>query len=579
VLLLVVYGPSLQNRFTGYDDTGFITESTLVTDPWPGSIAKAFTHTSAYLYIPLTIVSWQMNAHILGLDPFWFHLTDLVIHALNTFLVFWIFQRITKKDWPSLFAALIFAVHPLNVEAVAWAASRKDILCAFFALLSFSSYLNFTESGEKKWLTWTFVLYVLGLFTKVAILPLPFMFLVYDWFEGRPIKDFRMWKEKLWFLLPMAVFATVAVYGGSPFLAPLATSTVLLLGAKALTILLGLFFWPNILTAFHYQMVEPTLYNTQFFLATLFFAGLCIAVVVAAVLYRCKAFVFGMIWMLLFLLPTFQTALKAGLLITTSEKYFYLPAIGLLFFLLTVILKTSDRFPKMHRVWIPFSFVVIVALGFRSAVYAVKWRDGTTLYKSVLEHDPTNSIAKGSLAVELNNGRQSEEAVRLLKESLMEDPNNAVNYMNLAGIYYKKGQIKEAKEVLTEMLVHLQDRQVQGDEGLRKMLVLASDLADRFGDAELAIRILESGVKHAPMSPELLSALGIRLLNRNQTEEAYSILIQAADAGSTDVNVYYHLAEFYSKNGSTAELKKMLQKSIELNPQNEKAKEMLKTLP
>ena len=176
VLLLLVYGPSLQNRFTEFDDTGFITDNHLVTDRWPKSLVDAFTSTSGYLYMPLTLVSWQMNYRIFGADPFWFHLIDLCIHAFNTLLVFWILDRLLGRKFAAFLATLLFAVHPLNVEAVAWAASRKDILSALFALLSTCCYLNAVDSNDSRWRRKSLIFYVLGLFTKISVLPLPLLF-------------------------------------------------------------------------------------------------------------------------------------------------------------------------------------------------------------------------------------------------------------------------------------------------------------------------------------------------------------------------------------------------------------------
>lgn len=577
VVLLLIYGLSLQNDFVNYDDEGFIMNNKIVTNSWPETLPQAFSQTFGYLYIPLTIVSWQVTYHIFGMESFWFHLTDLMIHACNCILVFWILSRLTKQNTLAALAALVFAIHPLNVEAVAWASSRKDILSAFFAFLSFATYINASESGERKWLWRSAAFYVVGLFTKIAIFPLPLVLMAYDWYQGKSLVHVTAWKQKWMFFVPMFIFILVAAKSGDPILPSLGVTTAGLLGARSLTLLLELFFWPQLLSPLRYLADEPMLLDPQFLFSVVAFGALLLGILTLFFLRIQKVFVFGSTWILLFLFPTFLAAQKAGLLFVTSEKYFYLPMLGLLFMIFSFAAWFLKKIPSAKLVLLGVYVLAAIGFGVRASAQAQVWRNGTTLFESVLANDPKNSVAKGSLAQDLDTAGKFDESRVLLLEAIAGDPKNATNYLNLAGSYFRAGEMQEGADTIKELLPNLQPRQVAGDNGTREGLIISSNILEQAGFPELSLEILERASNLCDAA-NVLNAYGLRLVKLSRKEEAYPVFQRAAAAGSEDVNVYYHLAEFYSKNGKKEDLKRVLRKAIQLDPANERAAQILSTM-
>src|SRR3989344_3646014 len=163
LLIGTVYGRAvLQNDFVTWDDGLLITENPIIQDISWENVKAAFTTYDPELYIPLTFLTYQMDYAVWGMRPFGFHLTNLILHTGNAILVFWLmtlllknFQRTSNNQitnniitrtpgnvWIALAVALLWSLHPLNTEAVAWASARKDLLSGFFFLLSVCGYLQ-----------------------------------------------------------------------------------------------------------------------------------------------------------------------------------------------------------------------------------------------------------------------------------------------------------------------------------------------------------------------------------------------------------------------------------------------------
>src|SRR3989338_4850543 len=171
--LFIVYGHSLWNGFVNWDDGLLIYENPIVQEFSFRSIYTAFTSYDPELYIPLTLLSYQWNHVVGGLNPFVYHLTNLILHAFNALFVAWIALLLGKNKWIAAVTGLIFALHPLHTEAVVWASSRKDVLAAFFALLSIGLYLLYQESGDRRSYLGSLVMFLLALLSKVSVILLP----------------------------------------------------------------------------------------------------------------------------------------------------------------------------------------------------------------------------------------------------------------------------------------------------------------------------------------------------------------------------------------------------------------------
>ena len=184
LVTLVVYWPITRHGFTNFDDDGYITGNPHVKSglTWPG-IVWSFKTTETANWHPLTWISHMLDCQLYGLNPGGHHLTNLMFHIANTLLLFLLLTQLTGAVWRSAFVAALFAWHPLHVESVAWAAERKDVLSAFFWMLTLFSYTRTrmnqspaTPKSQPSTLCLALFFFACGLMSKPMVVTLPFRF-------------------------------------------------------------------------------------------------------------------------------------------------------------------------------------------------------------------------------------------------------------------------------------------------------------------------------------------------------------------------------------------------------------------
>jgi protein O-mannosyl-transferase len=196
LMTLGVFWPAVSHPFMGIDDGEYVTEHPFVRQglTWTG-VGVALTARHSGNWHPLTTVSHMLDCQMFGLEPAGHHFVNILLHALNAALVFWVLRTMTGSRWRSFLVAALFALHPLRVESVAWVSERKDVLSVFFCLLSLWAYARFTEfkvqgSGFKvqssKWYGFALLFFALGLMSKPMLVTLPFVLILLDyWPLGR----------------------------------------------------------------------------------------------------------------------------------------------------------------------------------------------------------------------------------------------------------------------------------------------------------------------------------------------------------------------------------------------------------
>ena len=197
IATLVAFWPVTSCNFIGLDDPEYVTENPHIQHGISvEGVQWAFTGIHVNFYHPLTMISHMLDAQIYGLNPQGHHLTNLLFHLTNTLLLFSVLSHMTKAPWKSAFVAALFAVHPLNVESVAWVSERKNVLSTFFWMLTMVAYVHYVERPRLKNYLTVILLFVLGLMAKPTLVTLPFVMLLLDHWplrrfeQGRPeMKD------------------------------------------------------------------------------------------------------------------------------------------------------------------------------------------------------------------------------------------------------------------------------------------------------------------------------------------------------------------------------------------------------
>lgn len=231
LILLIIYGSSLTNDFVRWDDGLLIYENPAIRSITPSTLKTIFTSYDPELYIPLTFFSYQIDYLIGGTHAAIYHAQNLLWHTLNALLVALLLWRLTRQGWPSLFGGLLFALHPLNTETVAWSSARKDVLSTFFFLVSLLSYLSYRTQKKRSAYAFSLLSFTLGLLSKVTVITLPVVLFLFDFREHRRWSG-KMLVEKIPYLLLSVLFAVIATAGKSGVLSASTLSEKILLSLR-----------------------------------------------------------------------------------------------------------------------------------------------------------------------------------------------------------------------------------------------------------------------------------------------------------------------------------------------------------
>lgn len=424
---LTFYHPVLHNAFLSFDDSLYIVKNPYVQKGLTWETVKwAFSTLYLANWHPLTWLSHALDCQLFGLNPAGHHYVSLLLHAANAILVFFILDAATALVWPSFLAAALFALHPLNVESVAWAAERKNVLSMLFCLLALLAYTKYARSGKVRPYLWSLFFFALGLMAKPQIIPLPFLLLLWDYWplkrmfaalasdtvgsppSGRSISSLVL--EKIPFIaLAMAsgVVAMIAqrVGGTVHSLQELSLAARVENTLVSYARYLADVFWPAKLAPL-YPHPGNSLPVWQIDVAT----TVLLLITTAAIHYRGRRYLLtGWLWFLGSLIPTIgliQIGEQA-----MADRYMYLPILGVL---IAVVwgLRDFAGSRNISKVWIAIPAVlIIVVLGVATRRQVERWRDGETLWRYTLSVTKNNFMAHDNLGIALAEEGRSDEAI------------------------------------------------------------------------------------------------------------------------------------------------------------------------
>ncbi len=483
VLTLIAFSPSIGNPFVSLDDNYLIYQNPAVLHFTWSNLVHVFTSYDPQLYIPLTFLSWQLNAVIFGMNAAGFHLVNLLLHCANVVLVLLIIRRLTANLLIAGVTSAFFAIHPIQTEAVLWAASRKDLLSSLFFLLSTLSYLRYRDEDDRKRWIWSIVFFTLALLAKVSVITLPVWLLGIDWFQKRKI-DRQMVLEKIPYVLIAVVFGIIAVVGKTRVLGSSGTLLNVLLPAKSAIFYLQKFLWPVGLSVIYPYTGEAHELLREFGWS---FGIIILLLVIGLVFFRGRnrLVTFGIATYFLLLAPSFTTFWKNGFLYFASDRYVYLASIG--FFVIVAFLL--DRLKAVFNTRDPGSVLIVLMI---AALLPVTWAQGKVwssteaLYRNVLRFYPDSVMAQTNLGLELQLTGNLTEARQHYERAIAIDPHSVHAYFDLAALENKEGHPAEAEKLYVAIVDAFGPEQVMTVSDIRPFLWLIKRLNDlgHSGDAE-----------------------------------------------------------------------------------------------
>jgi protein O-mannosyl-transferase len=458
VVTLAVFWQVNQYDFINFDDNVYVTQNSHIhSGLTPEGVRWAFSTQYLGLWNPLVWLSFMFDYQIYGLNAGGYHLTNRVLHLLSTLLLFWLFNRMTGAVWKSAFVAAIFAFHPLHVESVAWISERKDVLSAFFWMLTLCLYVYYTEKPVIIRYLLVLFSFVCALMSKPMVVTLPVIMIILDYW---PLERFQskkgkliLWqlKEKIPFFILSAALVIITLHSpqntalrtlynifGQPKEFPLFSRI-----ANALVsyvTYLEKTFWPHDMAIFY-----P--FPSQIPVWQVIGASLLILIITTAVIVMIKRLPYlfvGWIWYAITIAPVIGIIQISAY--AMADHYHYLPSVGIVVMLAWGIPSLIKSEEIRKKILFPAGIIFLGIMAFLTWQQCGYWKNSITLFSHALQVTKDNYLAHNNLGLALFAEGKSLEAIDHYNKAICITPDCAGFYSNRGLAYAKLGQHKRAIE-------------------------------------------------------------------------------------------------------------------------------------
>ncbi len=450
---LLLYGRVAHHEFLVYfDDDFYVTKNIHVsTGLHLGNVVWAFTSFYQANWHPFTWLSHMTDCQLFGLSSGFHHFVNVILHAVNVLLLFWLLQKSTGAVWRSFLVAALFAVHPLNVETVAWVAERKSLLSALFSLLTIAAYGWYVRRPDWKKYLVVVSAFALALMSKPMAVSLPLVLLLLDYWPLERYADLpfrRRWlrlsMEKLPLLLLSAASSAVTIVaqrsvGAVADASELPFSLRLENAAVSYVTYIGKMLWPAKLAVF-YPHPWHSLPWPEVVASTVILAGITMAVLY---FHRARYLVMGWFLFVTTLIPVIGIVQVGRQAI--ADRYAYVPCIGL-FIIIAWGLSSMVHATALPQV-VPAvaALCLVLALAAANSRYLAHWQNGVTLFTQarMVAGQPDFIIEEG-LAESLVSAGRRDEALPHYREACALRPNYARCHYKMAELLFGRGQLRDA---------------------------------------------------------------------------------------------------------------------------------------
>ncbi|MBF0336893.1 MAG: tetratricopeptide repeat protein [Nitrospirae bacterium] len=558
LLTLVVYYRVGFNDFINCDDPQYVTDNHMVnTGLSVDGMLWAFKTTFFVNWHPLTWLSHMLDVSVFRLNPGGHHLTNLIIHMINTVLVFYVLLRMTAERWRSAFVAAMFAVHPLTVESVAWVSERKNVLCTMFWLLTMIAYHNYVRQDDTdtpshkgrgikiRIYMLVLLLFALALMAKPMAVTLPFVLILMDvW----PLKRFTYpriaEKIPLFVLSGISSMITYVVQREAHAVQPL---SMLPLANRVFTATVNY-------VQYLYMMINPTKlaifypypYNMPLWKPCAAFALLLVITIYALVSGPRRPYlIIGWLWYVGTMVPVIklvQTGREA-----IADRYTYVPLIGIYIIMAwgSAELLQNSRFKK--PVLTIIAAVLIVFYGSLTWAYTGHWKNSLTLFKHAIDAVENNYQAYNNYGNALIDNDRLGESIGYFARGIELKPDSAELRGSMGDALTRQGKFEEA------MIHYVRSQPLMffdGEALLRKRFGLIYLKRKNYKDAVI---YLNKSLDIHPRDTEVLNNLGIALMGLDRVKEAVDAFTRAVDIAPQSASMHKNLAYALRKAGRDEE--------------------------
>jgi len=568
-----LYWPVTRHDFINIDDPRFIinnqhTQSGLT---WPG-IQWAFQTVLTENWQPLTWISHMADCQFYGLNAGGHHLTSLLLHVANTVLVFLLLEQMTGALWRSASVAALFAWHPLHIESVAWVAERKDVLCAFFWLLSVMAYVRYAKKRQKISFILSLLLFAAALMSKPMAVTLPFVLLLLDFWPLKRFQNFpaqnrmrltaALVAEKIPFFALSLALGIVTVFaqkaGGELMpLAALPLQTRLESALLGYVTYLSKTFWPSKLAVFYPYLPD---FPASHIIGAALLLGALTTLCVLSMRQR-PWLVVGWFWFLGTLTPVIGLV-QVGLQ-SVADRYMYLPSLGLFIGVVWELENYSSQHSSGKK-FLPLLGGAALAGCLAATIIQLNyWQNSATLALHAMKVTKNNYVAYDSLGRALIELGQPERALPFCTEAVKIKPDWLQGQFSLGTALGETGRTNEAVEHF-QAIVNLVPDFPDGRFRLGQALM-------QCGKPDEAIKQYAEVLRLNPNFADAQLNWGVALAAQSKTAEAIPHFAEAVRLNPGDPDARFDLGLAFLDNHRPVEAAAQFSGELRLTPNETKA--------
>ena len=569
-----VYSPVTGYDFVDLDDDAYVFQNSQVSRGLTlEGVSWAFRTFEMANWHPLTWLSYMVDVELFGMNSGCFHLMNVFFHLANTLLLFILLRYTTSRLWQSALVAVLFALHPLHVESVAWVSERKDVLSTFFWMLCTLFYIRYARNPRATGYFGVVVLFILGLAAKPMLVTLPIALLLIDFWPlarsrvsnsapgqgAEQVSPGFLLLEKIPLLAISTVFSLVTIVAQKRYAAvqsfellPLTTRI-----ANALVSYvgyLGKMVWPSSLTVLYPypdHIPAATVVMALVFILT-------VSTIAFILREHCPYFLFGWLWYLVTLLPVIGI-IQAGSQ-AMADRYTYVPLIGIF---VIIAWGLPDLFLKWNfdrKVFPLITLVFLVVLSFITRRQLNYWQGSVSLFSHTISVTRDNSLAQNGLASGYEKQGKIQSAVVHYREALRISPEFSAARYNLGNVYLKLGKTEKAIEQYRRALESApKDPEILNNLG--KALIEGGRISEALG-------LYRRALKLTPEDVQLRSNMGAALVLNGQPAEAEKVFKEIIRLEPGFVNAYNNLGYVYEVQGRIIQAGRCYDRALRVDPEH-----------
>jgi len=558
-LTWLIYSATLDFDLTNWDEKHYIREQSMTRGLSGAHIQEMFTKKVLGSYNPLVMLSFAVDHEMSDGKASWYHGVNVFFHVLNTILLFLIIRKLSFGMMAAGFIALLFALHPMHVESVAWVASRKDVLMGFFMFSSWWAYLQFRQSNKWIWYFSGLLLFLLALLSKAQAVSFPLILILSDYLQDKSIRKNLLY-NKIPFLIMAVGFGLYAI-SGSTFAADKYATPLSFVEKVAYSFMaLWNYCFKAIIPVKQSAIYAFPQEGGQDYVIQLV---LGIAVTIAMLWLIIRSFrsqTLVTFALLFFLLNTFLTlhivAVNSSLI---YERFTYISYVGLFFL---IAFPLNDPKYKNTLTWVLAAYCLILSWLTHERIQV--WKNSVTLWTDVIEKNPVSNEAYNNRGDYYNSAGLIDKAFEDFTNSVRVNPKQPNAYNNLAVIWFKRNNLDKALEENQKALDLDPDyAQAASNRGI---------LYFNRAEYDSAIHYYNRAIKLMPNYPFAICNLGSVYLKKEMYDEAIRHYKHALNLSPdyADASKYMGLAYLEKEDYASAEA--AMYKAQELNPSGDALK-------